>query len=352
MIDPEAPVAKPEDFFGRRNIVRRIYSRIASERPQSVAVIGGRKAGKTSLLAYLADPAVMRENLSSPGRYRFVSVPGVDDPLLDAACFLRGLSGLLGGKREPGETEYNRLQRRVEDLHRGGINLVCFFDDFHHVTRNTNFPLEFFSFLRSLANNFNLAYVTTSHLELQKLCVAKDIEESPFFNIFTNIALGPLADDEARDLLVSLTGWSAADAGRLAVWAGPLPYVMKLVARACPDGPPADGRRETLLLSVLEGYFTAVLSILPREAFKPLKDLVKGKAADPRDSHFLKPLVRHHFLLDETEDMTRGDSRSDRRELPAASSENDNLTFFSEAFKLFVQKRAVAGMLKGDGGNF
>ncbi|MBN2350982.1 MAG: ATP-binding protein [Spirochaetales bacterium] len=330
MLDAEAPVARPADFYGRKNIVRRIYSRIAAERPQSVAVIGGRKVGKTSLLAYLAAPEVMRENLPEPGRYRFVSMPGVDDPALRADDFLGALNGLLGGTRMPGETEYNRLQRQVEELHHGGVNLVCFFDDFHYVTRNTNFPLEFFSFLRSLANNYNLAYVTSSYLELQKLCVAKDIEESPFFNIFTNIALGPLSGDEARDLLVSVTGWDAAEAERLAAWAGPLPYVLKLVARACPDGPPADGNNEKHLIPVLKEYFGAILAILPRDAFKPLKDLVRGKAADPRDSHFLKPLVRHHFLLDNGE----------------------VLTCFSEAFKLFIQKHATAAMLKGDGGSF
>jgi hypothetical protein len=321
---------KPVGFIGRRNIVRRIYSRIGAERPQSVAVIGGRQVGKSALLEYLADEAVMRENLPDPGRYRFASLPGVDDPRLDAAGFLGALNDRLGAAREKGETEYNRLQRTVEELHRGGVNLVCFFDDFHFVTRNTNFPLEFFSFLRSLANNFNLAYVTSSYLELQKLCVAKDIEESPFFNIFTNIALGLLAPDEARALLAALTGWAEADAGRVAAWAGPLPYVLQLAARACPDGPPADGEREKTIMPLLKEYFAAILAILPRQAFKPLKDMVKGRAADPRDSHFLKPLARHHFLLDE----------------------EAGLTFFSEAFKLFVQKYAVIGMLKGDGGSY
>jgi hypothetical protein len=334
--DTDAPVGKPEDFFGRRNIVRRIYSRIASQRPQSVAVIGGRRVGKTSLLSFLSHELTMKENLPDPARYRFVSLPGSDDPRLDTAGFLAALNDKLGAGRVGNETEYNRLQRQVEDLHRGGINLVCFLDDFHCVTRNTNFPLEFFSFLRSLANNFNLAYVTSSYLELQKLCVAKDIQESPFFNIFTNIALGLMTGDEARDLLAALTGWSAEEAARLALWAGPLPYVLKLVAAACPDSPPTDGRREPVLLPVLKDYFASILAILPREAWKPLKDLVKGKAADPRDSHYLKPLVRHHFLLDEGESGSEASSAT--------------LTFFSEAFKIFVQKYAEAGMLTGDGG--
>jgi len=52
--------------------------------------------------------------------------------------------------------------------------------------------------MRSMANTYNVAYVTTSSETLQKLCVLKDVEESPFFNIFTNIALKPLSAAEVR----------------------------------------------------------------------------------------------------------------------------------------------------------
>ncbi len=327
MSESPAPVTDPSRFFGRKNIVRRIFSRIGAARPQSVAVIGGRQSGKTSLLNYLADKGIREKYLPDPDRYVFVSVPGVDDATLDATAFLSLLSEQLRVGTRSGESEYNRLQGKVEQLHHSGVHLVCFFDDFHFITRNTNFPLEFFSFLRSLANNFNLAYVTSSYLELQKLCVAKDIEESPFFNIFTNIALGLMEPDEARALLASLTGWPDADAARVTEWAGAFPYVLQLVAGACPDGPPADGQYEKKLLPVLKDYFTGILSILPREALKPLKDLIKGKPADPRDAHYLKPLVRHHFLLDEDE----------------------TITFFSEAFKVFTQKHASPDLLKGNG---
>jgi hypothetical protein len=322
-----APVTDPDRFFGRKNIVRRIFSRIGAARPQSVAVIGGRQSGKSSLLNHLADETVRRDNLPEASRYVFVSLPGPDDPGLDAAAFLDRLCDRLEATARPGENGYNRLQGKVEELHRAGKHLVCFFDDFHRITRNTNFPLEFFSFLRSLANNFNLAYVTSSYLELQKLCVAKDIEESPFFNIFTNIALGLMEPDEARSLLKALTGWPDAEVKRAAAWAGAFPYVLKLVAAACPDGPPEESRYEKDLLPRLKSYFDGVLGILPREAFKPLKALVKGKPADPRDAHYLKPLVRHHFLLEEDE----------------------SISFFSEAFRIFTQKHASPDLLKGTG---
>jgi hypothetical protein len=325
MTNADLQAAGPERFFGRTNIVRRIFSRIGAARPQSVAVIGGLKSGKSSLLAHLAHEAVRASYLPDDSRYTFLSLPGDDDPSLDAAAFLDRLSGALGAP--PGAGGYARLQQAVEERHRAGSHLVCFFDDFHFITRNTNFPLEFFSFLRSLANNFNLAYVTSSFLELQKLCVAKDIEESPFFNIFTNIALGLMEPAEARSLLAALTGWSDSDAERPADWAGHFPYVMRLVAAACPDGPPGEAQYEKTLLPRLKEYFAGVLAILPRAAFKPLRELGRGKTVDPREAHLLKPLVRHHFLIDD----------------------DDALSFFSEAFRLFIAKHAAPELLLGNG---
>jgi hypothetical protein len=326
MIDAEKPVDHPREFFGQKNIVRRIFSRIGAPRPQSVAVIAGRKVGKTSLLRYLAHDEIIAAYLPDPSKYLFIHLEIKDDPAMDAPRFLEILGTLLSVDGLNSETAYNKIQRRVEGLHGAGKKIVLFFDDFHNITRNTNFPLEFFSFLRSLANNFNLAYVTSSYLELQKLCVAKDIEESPFFNIFTNVALGILANEDACSLLAGLSGWDAAAVKDVVAWAGPLPYIIKLIARECGASPPPNNHFEKLFLPVLKNYFELILSVLSREAYKPLKELAKGKDPDPRDSHYLKPLIRHHFLLDD----------------------DGSISFFSEAFKIFVRNHAAPELLKGN----
>ena len=326
MIDAEKPVEHPREFFGQKNIVRRIFSRVGAPRPQSVAVIGGRKVGKTSLLRYLAHREIIAEYLPAATKYLFIHREIENDPGMDAPRFLKSLGRLLSVDGLDADTAYNKIQRKVEDLHASGKKIVLFFDDFHNITRNTNFPLEFFSFLRSLANNFNLAYVTSSYLELQKLCVAKDIEESPFFNIFTNVALGILAEEDACALLGGLSGWDAATVKAVVTWAGPLPYIIKLIARECGTAPPPNNQFEKLFLPFLKDYFALILSVLPREAYKPLKELAKGKDPDPRDAHYLKPLVRHHFLIDD----------------------EDKISFFSEAFKLFVKNHAEPALLKGN----
>jgi hypothetical protein len=179
---------------------------------------------------------------------------------------------------------------------------VLLLDDFHLITGSPKFPLEFFSFLRSLANNYNLAYLTTSFLELQKLCVVKDIEESPFFNIFTNLSLGPLDEQEGRRLLADLTGRGGEEVQELAAWSGGYPYVLKLVARALASGAPVTDPEKNLL-PALTPYFERVVSILPPDAFNPLKSVARGKAPDPREAHLVRPLVKQGFLAERGEDL-------------------------------------------------
>jgi len=326
MIDAEQAVTRPSEFFGQRHLVRRIYSRIAAERPQSVALIGGRKVGKTSLLSYIAHPDVQKEYLPEGARCTLIPVRCEQDSELTVETFIGRLARMVS-EQEPASGEgYPALQRAVEEAHQAGRSLVCILDDFHFITRSPNFPLEFFSFLRSLANNFNLAYVTSSFLELQKLCVAKDIEESPFFNIFTNVSLGLLGRADAEALLAGLTGWDGTTVSAVVGWAGPHPYLLKLIAREAGTEPPPPGAFAALFLPLFKEYFSLILALLPRDAWKPLKELGKGKQVDMRDVHYLKPLIRHRFLTEEEE----------------------AIGFFSEAFAAFVRDQASPDLLKGE----
>jgi len=154
---------------------------------------------------------------------------------------------------------------------------VLLLDDFHLITGSPKFPLEFFSFLRSLANNYNLAYITTSFLELQKLCVVKDIEESPF-STSSPTSAGAAGEEEACRLLAALTG--RAEVRELAAWCGGYPYVLKLVGRELASGKAAPDPEKDLL-PVLVPYFERIVSILPPDAFNPLKSLARGKSPTP-----------------------------------------------------------------------
>ena len=324
MVDPEAAVTELKDFFGQQALVRRIFSRIGTDRPQSVAIIGGRKAGKTSLLNYLK--LVRMRFLEDTDAYRFLHLQADPDLIRDSTDFIAAVQSFLDPKGGEAQNPYSALRRTVETLHGQGKKLILLLDDFHLITSSKSFPLEFFSFLRSLANNYNLAYLTSSFLELQKLCVIKDVEESPFFNIFTNLSLGPLNEHDGAALLAAVTGLE--DTAAVAAWCGSSPYLLKKLGVAlCELGSvPPPARFEKLFLPLVSSYFGQVVSLLGGEAFKPLKAIARDKNPPPREAHHLTPLLKQGFLLEEEE----------------------RIVCYSPSFALFLKKELSSSMLQGN----
>ena len=93
------------------------------------------------------------------------------------------------------------IKDMVQRLEGAGFRLAILLDEFDTVTTNPNFDLEFFSFLRFLANHYNVAYLTSSARDLQVLCHTKEISDSPFFNIFSTMRLSVLLRSEAEELI-------------------------------------------------------------------------------------------------------------------------------------------------------
>jgi Cdc6-like AAA superfamily ATPase len=329
MIDPQAPVTHPKDFYGRTSIIRRIFSRIGAGRPQSIAIIGGRKSGKTSLINFINNNSIRDQYLEKPDNYIFYLMHSGEHAFENAESFISEIIKLASPDSEQHTNQYTILQKIVQDIHQAGKKLILLLDDFHFITGNKEFPLEFFSFLRSLANNYNVAYVTTSFLELQKLCIAKDIEESPFFNIFTNFSIGPLSIKNGTALLISLSGLDEEAAGKIVSWSGAIPFMIKLIASGYEKNPDLKkcnkNHFEQKLLPVISCYFEEILSILPREALSPLKQIAKNRQPDQKDVHHLRPLLRHGFLIEEDEDIYP----------------------FSPAFLAFLKQNPSAQLFKG-----
>jgi hypothetical protein len=326
-LDPETPVTDPAGFVGQAGIVRRLFSRVGADRPQSVAVIGGAKSGKTSLLAHAGAQSVRARLLEDDGRYVFAAA-GSAGSAHGPAEFLSALNRCLAPGEEAGD--YDGVRRCIESLSAAGRRIVVLCDDFHAVTSSERYPLEFFSFLRSLANNYNLAYVTTSFLELQKLCVVKDVEESPFFNIFTNLSLGMLSPEEARRLAAMAAGGDGERARRIAEWCGGSPYAIKTAARALAAAS-AGGLSEADLaraaLPALSPFYARVVSLLPPAAARPLQAVARGRRPPAPEAHLLSSLVKQGFLVE------RG----------------DDLSCHSPAFAAFLAGHFAPGMLQGRG---
>jgi class 3 adenylate cyclase/AAA+ ATPase superfamily predicted ATPase len=203
-----------KDFYGRKREVARIYSRLGAAHPQSVSIVGPRRIGKSSLLNFIYQEANRRKYLKHHRQYKFVFIDFQERKRITLPEFFIELFELLSrefsGQLEITESpNYEGLKDVVTKIQQQGLKLILLFDEFDSITQNKNFDTEFFAFLRALANRYDIAYVVSSGRRLQDFCHTKEIADSPFFNIFSNLFLSPFSREEA----LTLIGEPSKDAG-------------------------------------------------------------------------------------------------------------------------------------------
>jgi tRNA A-37 threonylcarbamoyl transferase component Bud32 len=246
-------IRDPAEFVGRKVEIEKVFSRIGAARPQSVSIVGERRIGKSSLLYHLSRPEVYAKNLTDPSRYVFVLVDlhGLGD--LNVSEFfdllLDEISAAAGISRPQGiSSGYFAMKQFLPELHRNGRKLVLLWDEFDSVTRNRKFGEEFFSFFRSMANRYDIAYVTTAVRELQEICHTESVAVSPFFNIFTNLYLRTFSPEEARELICGPSGRSEIPLDEhepaLLDVAGYFPFFLQLACCSLFDQLAEDGQKE------------------------------------------------------------------------------------------------------------
>ncbi len=195
-------ITDPAMFFGRRAELETIFGRLAGS--QCVAVVGERRIGKSSLLYHLTQSATRQAYLPDPAHtaIAYLDMQGLGE--LTPAAFLTEALRVLGrasGRRAAPEryaTE-SGFRNWLQATCRAGWQLVLCLDEFECLARCENLDEGFFAYLRSLVNNFDLAYVTASR---QNLCdLDPKIETSEFWDIFAPLRLGLMPPGEARSLV-------------------------------------------------------------------------------------------------------------------------------------------------------
>jgi serine/threonine protein kinase len=195
-----------DEFYGREVEVEKIYSRIGSSRPQSISIVGERRIGKSSLLNYIFQPANRLKYLKKPDEFVFLFIDFQERRGIEIHDFFSILYEALyeefhGNLELSIEPNYEGFKKIVSAFEDQGLKLILLFDEFELITKNTNFNSEFYSFCRSIANNFNVAYIVSSGRNLQTLCHSKEISDSPFFNIFSNLTVSQFNRSEAVSLI-------------------------------------------------------------------------------------------------------------------------------------------------------
>jgi len=199
-------IRNPAEFFGRQREVGRLAQRLATDPPQSMAVIGDRRIGKSSLLAYVSHKEIAGNYLDDPERTVFLFLDFQEERRLGIEGFFRAVFRHLQkaiGDRCPiqGRPDYEGMQAVLGQVEQAGLRLILVLDEFDRVTRSSSFDADFFAYLRSLASHRDIAYLTSSDRDLQQLCHTQEITDSPFFNIFSTLQLGPFQPEEALELI-------------------------------------------------------------------------------------------------------------------------------------------------------
>ena len=309
-----SPVQDRQIFVGRTNIISKIYSRIGAMRPQSISLVGDRKIGKSSLIWYLSQSETKKQYLNNPDEYIYFYIPVIEKNL-SFRNFAISLCKVITAKiqnyidLEDKTPSYDLFKKMIEKVTERQKKIIFFFDDFHLATQNESFPLEFFSFLRSLANNYNLAYVTTSYLDLQKLCVSKEVEESPFFNIFTNLSLKPLEKSEALRLIDEPSKEQSInldeEKDRILQIAGFFPYTLQLACAILFDMKKKhqymtdENYREfeDAFYKKTHNYFETLWSSFDEEQKFVFKNILSLKKIQNPQMFILNDLTQRHYLL-------------------------------------------------------
>ena len=308
-------IKDPKQFFGRRREIAKIFSRIGASRPQSISVVGERRIGKSSLLSQIFHPDVRAQHLdaSVPFAFLFVDLQqrrhiAPEELFQD---ILTQLGETLGDSAVEGiAPTFDGIRRSLGRLKQSGIHLVILFDEFDAVTTNKRFDLDFYSFLRAVANNYNVAYVTSSNRDLQELCHTEMIADSPFFNIFTNVYLRAFSPAETRQLIAEP---SAAAGVPLEPYyrdivdiAGHFPFFVQIASAsyfdALVEGAGADNRlrqaAEELFLDEARGHFRFIWDHFDDDHREVLRTLVTGGEIDSQTSHVFEDLKRAGHIVE------------------------------------------------------
>lgn len=307
-------IRDPRQFIGRRREITKIFSRIGASRPQSISIVGDRRIGKSSLLNQIFHTDVRAQYLDRPDDSVFLFMDLQQRRHIAPSDLFQDvfaqLSDSLGDAAVADlAADFDGVRKVLGRLRTMGRRLIILFDEFDAVTTNTRFDLDFYSFLRAAANNYDVAYVTSSARDLQDLCHTAQIADSPFFNIFTNVYLRGFSQAEARQLVCE----PSAAAGvpledhlpEIVGLGGSIPFFLQIACSsyfdAISEGTPPDRLvevAEELFLDEARGHFRFIWEHFDAAQRDVIRTLVTGGRVDAQRSHVLEDMRRGGYVVD------------------------------------------------------
>ena len=180
-------IGDPADFFGRADLLRRIFEEL--RKGTSLALIGERQVGKSSLLAMIRALGPAELNLPRAA-FIYLDMQMIDDThdFFEMLCSEMGIPPCRGGK----------LARAL----RGQRFIVCL-DEIEHLTDTDYFKGAERKQLRGLADGADapLKLIIASSLPLEQLFPDAPGKTSPLANICLPLAVPPFDPGAAREFL-------------------------------------------------------------------------------------------------------------------------------------------------------
>ena len=206
------PITEPRQFYGREKQVKRIFNWWYRYPLQSVALVGPKRSGKTSLLHYLRSvpytpTSDLRPNqhnnwLLNPERYQWVVVDFQDYRMTTRSRLLAHILDMLQAPVPDPCNLQNFMDVMIGQLQMPTIILM---DEIGAALTSTELDVHFWGSLRSLVSQYaagNLAFLLTAH-DIPNQMAIEQGKASPFFNILNTVKVGPLTESEARELVAS-----------------------------------------------------------------------------------------------------------------------------------------------------
>ncbi len=307
-------IKDPAQFYGRTREAAKIFSRIGASRPQSISVVGERRIGKSSLLHFINNPEIRGRHLDKPASYAFTLIDLQQKRKLTLKEFFKEL--FTNVARETGDESIGRLEpkfdsvgRLLERFRREDRKLIVLFDEFDAITANRAFDLEFYSFLRSIANNYDVAYVTSSARDLQELCSTQLIADSPFFNIFTNVFLRAFSREEALELITKPSAQAGFPletyARRIMEIAGRHPYFLQIACSAYFDhlgdneGKLSRDEVEAVFLDEAKGQLRFIWDHLSESSRRCILSFSQQGRIEKEQKHIYADLKRAGYFIED-----------------------------------------------------
>jgi serine/threonine protein kinase len=315
-------IREPQDFYGRKSEVQRIYARIASgSRPQSISVVGERRTGKSSLLHFLYHPDNRKKFLPKPETYVFALMDFQEERMTGLKDFFTAIfeafAQELGDEFKAGfNPDYQGFRALVRTLDGRGIRMIVLFDEFEMVTSNKLFDPEFFAFFRSMANKYNIAYIATTAKDLQSLCHSKEIATSPFFNIFSNLNLGAFKAEEAVELIREPSAAAGCPlepfADDILRFAGLFPFYLQMACAVFFELAKSGRKRDAATLQEAKRSFLEEAGVHFKntwEKFSPVEQalvagLLQGKKPRESEVYLANKLLKESYLIENNGQFT------------------------------------------------